>query len=238
MAYRDIAVFLDPTPESDDRIRLAIELAIRHDARLLGVDVTPRSAYEAGSPEHSRAQSLPDIFHDLTSASACRAEYAVAEPERANWMDFYAHYVDLVVMSKQSPETRHLVPASIPEDVLLSSGVPCLILPSMWTRSAVGTNVVIAWSASREAIRAVHDAMPILQAASKVTLFCADPKSDGEHSDPSLIAGHLLRHGVDAKVDTLGAIDQHVGRHVALRLPRHAGGRSDRCWRLRTFSLR
>ena len=54
---------------------------------------------------------------------------------------------------------------------LLESGAPMLILPPDWKPGPIGDNIVIAWNAGREALRAVHDAMPLLERAKKVTLF-------------------------------------------------------------------
>ena len=39
MAYKDILVYLDPTVETVERIRLAVSLAKAHGARLIGVDL-------------------------------------------------------------------------------------------------------------------------------------------------------------------------------------------------------
>jgi hypothetical protein len=43
---------------------------------------------------------------------------------------------------------------------MLESGAPMLMLPPEWSPGPVGDNIVIAWNAGREALRAVHDAMP------------------------------------------------------------------------------
>ena len=51
MAYRDILVYLDPTVETVERIRLAVALAKAHGARLIGVDVSAPSAGREGETE-------------------------------------------------------------------------------------------------------------------------------------------------------------------------------------------
>lgn len=43
VAYQDILVFLDASPDTEARLGLAVTLARAHKARLFGVDVTPRS---------------------------------------------------------------------------------------------------------------------------------------------------------------------------------------------------
>jgi nucleotide-binding universal stress UspA family protein len=64
--------------------------------------------------------------------------------------------------------------------------------------------VLIGWNASREATRAVSDAMPLLSAADVVTVLTIDaregPDAHGElpGADISL---HLTRHGVKAEIE-------------------------------------
>ena len=84
--------------------------------------------------------------------------------------------------------------------MLLASGAPMLILPHYWKPSTVGENIVIAWNASREAIRAVHDAMPLLIKAKKVTIFIFSARESALHATSEMLADHLLRHGVVAQI--------------------------------------
>ena len=68
----------------------------------------------------------------------------------------------------------------------------------------IGRRVLIGWNATREATRAVNDAMPLLTAADVVTVLTIDareaPDAHGElpGADISL---HLARHGVRATIE-------------------------------------
>jgi hypothetical protein len=86
------------------------------------------------------------------------------------------------------------------DGTLLASGAPLLTLPNDWKLSAVGENIVIAWNASREAIRAVHDAMPLLVKAKKVTIFTFSARESALHATSEMLSDHLLRHGVVAQI--------------------------------------
>ena len=90
-----------------------------------------------------------------------------------------------------------LVAFFVPEEALMKSGAPTLIVPDDWRSGPVGDSVVIAWNASRESTRAVHDAMPILQHARKVVIFSFSRDSVLRESDHAL-AEHLAHHGVNA----------------------------------------
>jgi nucleotide-binding universal stress UspA family protein len=82
---------------------------------------------------------------------------------------------------------------------LLESGAPMLMLPPEWTPGPVGDNIVIAWNGGREALRAVHDAMPLLERAKKVTLFAFSSRPSALRKSAQMLADHLAAHGVKAE---------------------------------------
>jgi nucleotide-binding universal stress UspA family protein len=82
---------------------------------------------------------------------------------------------------------------------LLESGVPMLILPPDWTPGPIGDNIVIAWNAGREALRAVYDARPLLERAKKVTLFAFSSRPSGLRKSAQMLVDRLAAHGVKAE---------------------------------------
>jgi nucleotide-binding universal stress UspA family protein len=66
-------------------------------------------------------------------------------------------------------------------------------------RGTMGERVVVAWNASREAARAVADAMPILVQARKVDVLVVTPRLT-DYVPGLDIARHLAAHGVTANV--------------------------------------
>jgi nucleotide-binding universal stress UspA family protein len=74
-----------------------------------------------------------------------------------------------------------------------------LMLPPEWKPSPVGDNIVIAWNGGREALRAVHDAMPLLERAKKVTLFAFSSRPSALRRSLQMLADHLAAHGVMAE---------------------------------------
>ena len=85
---------------------------------------------------------------------------------------------------------------------LMSSGRPVLAVPFAGTFPTIGERVLVAWNASREATRAVNDALPILENAKSVTVLAINPRHGirGHGDVPSAdIALHLARHGVKAE---------------------------------------
>ena len=83
----------------------------------------------------------------------------------------------------------------LPGDLVMMAGCPVLIVPYVGTFETGGANVLVAWNASREAARAVHDALPILQRANKVTVVTIEPGAAGRIPGAD-ICTYLSRHGV------------------------------------------
>ena len=84
----------------------------------------------------------------------------------------------------------------------------------------VGSHVLVAWNATREAARAVNDAMPILQKAEKVTVLSVNPPSEeaGGPAWPAAdIALHLARHGVTAEASSTVSLEIDVGNAILSR---------------------
>ena len=108
-----------------------------------------------------------------------------------------SHCVDLIVAPGPSGEGsgRKTFDPAVTE-----SGVPVVIVPPDWTGTSVGQNVVIAWNGGREALRAVHDAMPILRKAAKVTIFAFSSKPSELSASAGSLSRHLALHGVEARI--------------------------------------
>lgn len=122
-----------------------------------------------------------------------------------------ARYADLVIV--RAPERKARLHADIIEGALLHGGRPVLVAPIAWKARPVGRNAVLAWDASREAARAAHDALLLLEEGARLTIATVDSAhrsalGEGPGRD---IAAHLARHGI--KVDVRNV--ESGGRSVA-----------------------
>jgi nucleotide-binding universal stress UspA family protein len=200
VTYKEILVFLDPLSDTDNRLQLAVALAESHGARLIGVDACSDAAYEGEWRE--RALGLQDMFESTIQRAGLRGVYRSADQWTRAGGHRYAHYADLIIAPQPEFEVRDVIIAGIPEDVLMAAGVPVLLLPYGWKSRTAIENIVIAWKSSREATRAVHDAMPLLARAKKVTAFTFAPTSDAFGKEPDLLVNHLREHGVVAEASS------------------------------------
>jgi nucleotide-binding universal stress UspA family protein len=194
MAYKDILVFLDSTAESIERLKFAIGLSKTNGARLVGVDVSAASGVLAADD----GAVTQKAFEDETAKAGVKASFVPTEKPGEGAA--LTHCVDLLVAPAPGGSSREVVRRGALDRALLDSGAPMLILPPDWTGAKVGEAVVIAWNGGREALRAVHDAMPFLEKARKVTVFCFSSRPSDLRASAVLLVEHLEQHGVAARI--------------------------------------
>ena len=123
----------------------------------------------------------------------------------------HAKFADLAVIPQvDGKHARRL--ATQPEVVAFSSGRPVLVLPRSAETQTIGNDIVIAWDDSREAARALSDALPFIENAEGVTLIFVGQKNR-DRIDLSVvdIAHHLARHGVKPEIVFVDSEDAQAG---------------------------
>jgi nucleotide-binding universal stress UspA family protein len=217
MSYTSILVHLDTSTHAHPRLELALQLAHRFHARLTGVFstfvpdphaffiMTGTASYyvEHERQRQERSAALERLFHAELVRAKVEGQWIAATGYANDMMPPYARLADLVVAGQtdlNDPET--FIDEQFVENLIMSAGRPVLVVPSSGSFSTCGKHVLIAWDGSREATRAVHDAMPFLSHAANVTLLTVNTMQDEPPFDriPGTdIALTLARH--DVKVD-------------------------------------
>jgi nucleotide-binding universal stress UspA family protein len=239
MSYKDMLVVLDSEPPTRECVDLAAGLAEWFSAHLVGLYPlpTPQAPRHLGYYDPAL---LDPFFAELRerargAAAKGRAMFDHATGLRrlsAEWREIpegpdadpalHARYADLAILGQLDPdrvETELIRPR--PEQVALASGRPVLIVPYAGHFDNVGRRIVIAWNATREAARAVSDAMPLLMSAELVTVLSIDPREgpDGHGELPGAdIAVHLARHGIKAQIERRVSAGLPVGEVLLSRL--------------------
>jgi nucleotide-binding universal stress UspA family protein len=239
MSYKDLLVVLDSEPTARGRLDLAAALAERFAAHLVGLYPlpTPQRPRELGYYDpalldpfyenlreraRAAAETVREQFEHAASLRGISAEWRLIPEGPEADPALHARYADLTILGQLDPdraETEMLRPR--PEQVTLTSGRPILLVPYAGRFEAVGKRVVIAWNSSREAARAVHDAMPLLAAAEAVTVLTIDaregPQGHGEMPGAD-ISLHLARHGVKVQIERTVSGDLPIGEVLLSRL--------------------
>lgn len=218
MAIRDILVCIDATDAGENRLRLAAALARQHQARLaaaylLSEQIPGAPPYGLGVP----APGMPAAANpaaDLADIVEQRFRAAAPGNQQADdWQIFgggeggelvaLAKSFDLVVFGQASPEYP-VASGFGPDDIVTACGRPLLVVPYAGAFPAVGRRALIAWDGTREAVRAVHDALPLLDGAEAVTVVTIAAQEAGferwrSHFDR--LVRHLGHHGLPARLE-------------------------------------
>jgi nucleotide-binding universal stress UspA family protein len=170
------------------------------------IDQVISGARQFHADADAAAAVLGKHFHDLLGRADVAGEFRlIARGEASREAVLSSLHSDLVVMGH--PEPHGLPDGLSHEGMLMASGAPLLIVPNAWQRKTIGDNVLIAWNASREARRAVSDAMSFLAAAKTVSILvidAAERRSHGEEPGADL-ALQLARHGAHVGVVRLAS---------------------------------
>lgn len=228
MSLKDILVHVDSTAASRTRLRLALTLARRFGASLSGLHVTP----EPGVPPYfkpSAVERIAKIYGENAREAARLAEILFLEETKhaevtTLWectdgdMDETigerARFADLLLVGQFDTENPPTISAFLlPAKVAFEAATPVLVVPNAWSCSEVGRRPLVAWDGSREAARAVHDAMPFLETADQVSILAIDPLRQGhmhEGAQTLKLLAHLGSHGIHAERKEVAVVDKAV----------------------------
>ena len=239
MTYKTILVHCDADPKASHRLAIAVELAQRHGAHLVGLHVqepfnTPAmfdgsivmddlfASYDAvaKADQAAAAAAFNKAIKGTHLSTEWRSENGFVDAELA----VHARYADLAVLGQTDPDAKPSTPPGLPEAVALSTGRPALVVPFIGAPAKPGKTVMLCWNASRESARAASDALPFLRVAEKVIVLAVDPRSsaDGHGAEPGAdVAVWLARHGVKVTVQRDVAADADVGGVILSRAADH-----------------
>ena len=227
MSLKDLLVIADNDPTYAARLDIALALAAEHHAHLTGLHVMPPPLTpiygDMPVPEtvekiqrlelEDAARRAAAVFAERAGRATVSTEWRVAEGDIVRVASEHARYADLTVL----PQGMDLGFASadlarLPQEMALGVGRPVLVIPRYGSFPKVGGRVLVAWNGSREATRAVHDALPLLRRAEQVTVLSIDPDADAERRLPGAdVSLHLTRHGVTVQAATIAGADVAVG---------------------------
>lgn len=209
--FRDILVHVDGGEAGRRRVRFAVDLAARTGARVTGLHVSPqveiRPLYKPSLVAGVAAKISSKLALDANAAAAIFSEEATGSLHDACWFEVQgdvvkgivdqARYADLVILGQYerqgSPEAH---PLPVAHSLVARCGRPVLVLPGAAQPSALA-RIAVAWDGSREAVRALHDALPLLRLSQSVQIVTAiSPSAAGGEGDVARLSAHLANHGI------------------------------------------
>ena len=223
---RDLLVHVDGSAAGRRRVHAAVALAARMGARLSGLHVTPPLEvpyrYKPSLVARAAANISAKLALDARASETIFSEEAKPQLADAPWFEAagdvvqaicdQARYADLVILGQyeqQGPPERHPLPVA--HSVVLRSGRPVLVVPTA-THLIASARIAVAWDGSREAVRAIHDALPLLRLSHSIQIVKMIPVSaTADAADANSLSAHLANHGVqvDAHVLEMRSGDEH-----------------------------
>ncbi len=229
MALKDLLVCIDSSPVSDTRVKLALNLARTHRAHLAGAYVMPKADSLIAHPpagvvppgeltgivqgggmtdravtevlrEAEDAETVEQRFKSELHLNGITGEWHLFDTgEEADLIELSKAY-DLTITGQLAPETG--LPGFRPEDIAFGAARPVLVVPYAGSFETVGRRALIAWDGgTREAVRAVNDALPLLKNAEAVTVMfigAREASLETQRQPLDRIVRHLHRHGIGA----------------------------------------
>ncbi len=219
MSYKTILVYLQNSKRAKSLLDVAVPLANRHDAHLIGLFITPdiplHPLVEIHLPEEiilkqqraieQEGEAVSKAFDKATDEIYDKSEWRNPTCLHSGISDMivdHALAADLVVISQDDDDQLGPWP-DFPADVALGSSRPVLVIPKDRRFEPIGNKVIVAWNASREASRAAFDAVPVMKDAKEVHVMAIVPESDSKHNISHRgdeLAAALARHDIKAHV--------------------------------------
>ncbi|HTO33094.1 MAG TPA: universal stress protein [Pararhizobium sp.] len=226
MSYKSILVNLDIDGPIAPVMKAASELAQRWNTKLIGfcaadvyLPITgPEGATLAGEvwqqmrdDDERRFKELRKEFEALV-AGAVSTEWRDAQERPTYALVQASRNADLVVMhASDGAATKDTARRSDPGSVVLQTGRP-LVVVGTDTAHRVGRKIVVAWKDTKEARRAVFDAVPLLQAADDVVVATVASTIDQWARESIVdVVAFLARHGVAARSETIESYRESDG---------------------------
>jgi nucleotide-binding universal stress UspA family protein len=231
MSFTTLMVHVDVDIESDDRVRLAAQLADRFTSTLIGISACILPPYAAESAyfvtREFVEQERQDILAALRRTGASFRAVAGGNGANSEWLEWRsaigiperfvvseARAADLVIVGRaRNPNdiSRCLDPAA----AVLRVGRPMLVVPP-GIDTLKAEQILIGWNDSREARRALQDSLPLLHEAKSVAIVevCDDSMEGLARRHVEDVAHYLTRHRISVGSATAGAPKHGIAAHL------------------------
>ncbi|TIV74692.1 MAG: universal stress protein [Mesorhizobium sp.] len=230
MSYKSILLNLNIDGPIEPITRIGVNLAKRFDARLIGFCAADAPMPVTMAPEGAAIaadiweQSRDEIRRRLTSLNG-EFDGLVAGAVKTDWhgdienpnhaVARRARMANIVVTSaSQGASTGDSYRTVDPGSLVLRAGRPVLVA-AQGSMDLPARRIVVSWKDTREARRAVADAVPLMAMAEEVTIVAVDRNPDDWTRDSVKdVASFLAGHGIKARTEIIKTADDESNRLV------------------------
>jgi nucleotide-binding universal stress UspA family protein len=237
MSPKTILVWLTAPEHAETLLKVAVPLARKHGAHLVGLHIlealivypgiaihVPDSAFAAfNENQKQEAAAVKSLFIKHTEAEEFVSEFRLVRAESqsaAERMIESARAADLVIMAHEDRNSDSHDQRHAQSMVIRESGRPVIVVPSQYDGPEIGKNILLGWSDTREAARAAHDMLGVADPGAELTVLRvgATSKDAFKDSDAIDMAELFARHGLKPTLehrDTMGDTIAEVLGNVA-----------------------
>jgi len=223
MTIASVLVHVSDNHRSPVWTEFALRVAERHEAHLIGLFtmappqlptqimgyVPPELIQRYEQDIAEAAQNAKAAFEKTVDRAAVQTEWRQVGGHPRESLILHSRYSDLTIIGQfegdSDPDSEGLA-----DTLVLSAGGPVLIIPYAGNFNTVAETVMVAWNGTKEAARAVRDALPFMRAASNTYVVCVNAPNE-DHIAGTDVATYLSRHGVTAEVRNVVAPEISIG---------------------------
>jgi nucleotide-binding universal stress UspA family protein len=229
MAPKTLLVCLTTVPHAETLMKVAVPLARKHDAHLIGLHtiealvVYPGIAMHIPEPvfaafndsQQQEAEAIKKVFSAHTDNEDFRSEFRLVRAEAVSASERIvesARAADLVIMAQEDKATDRYDQRHAQVQIIRNSGRPVIVVPLGYDGPEIGKNILLGWSDTREAARAAHDLVTVADAGAAVTILRVSPTENDALKDSFGIdlAEMLSRHGLNATLEQHGLSEPDI----------------------------
>ena len=219
MTFKSLLCHVPPQTDLAEHVRCAAGLADEFEATVIGLGsaAVPPFALRSGgaySAVDSQWLSILREQHDMAMEAACHVFKAAMGDRPSDWRTSWtepnlaltaaARGGDLIVVRR--PDSDHPDPYTEVDvgPLVIKAGRPILVCPSNGSHLGNGP-ILVAWKDTREARRALADALPLLQRSLDILVLECSSEADPGPAMSRLkdVARALARHQVAARTEVL-----------------------------------
>lgn len=216
----DVLVCVNNIEKRSSAVLAACKFALQHGAKLTAVyiklDTVEIVRWSGTSPidladqvlanEDQREANAKAKFESLTKKIACKKVWSTVNQSENPIMQLVC--TDIIFNEQPvGSDLSYFGDESFINHLILQTKRPVIMIPDNWQSDLLGSKALLGWNKSPEAMRAISDAIPILEKAESVEILHIVHNSlfHGEPDSSADIETYLLNKGIKTSLTVEGA---------------------------------
>ena len=167
----------------------------------------------------NRISEAESLFRNAFEGSSRKVEWrsTITREPIANYIATQSRSADLIITGV-SPSDFYEGPTGVTAgEIVMQSGRPVLAVP-VDTEKLILDNILVGWKDTREARRALADALPLLRLARKVSVVEIAEESDVMNAEKRLhdVTNWLICHDIDAEYTVSPSVKDDATQFISI----------------------